>query len=49
MPVHVATAGADRVDVEVTTMSRKGRRVTRLSGVDPLAAARPLVVRTPAP
>ena len=49
MPVHVATAGADRVDVEVTTMSRMGRRVTRLSGVDPLAAARPLVVRTPAP
>ena len=49
MPVHVATAGADRVDVEVTTMSRNGRRVTRRGGIDPKTAARPLVVKTPAP
>ena len=47
MPVHVATAAADRVDVEVTTMSRSGRRVTKTAGVNPLTAARPLVVKTP--
>jgi FG-GAP-like repeat len=28
MPVHVATAGASRVDIEVTSMTRTGRRVT---------------------
>jgi penicillin G amidase len=48
MPVHVATAGADRVDVEVTTMSRNGRKVTKTAGMDPVKAARPLVIRTPA-
>ncbi|HEY2908191.1 MAG TPA: VCBS repeat-containing protein [Vicinamibacterales bacterium] len=47
MPVHVATAGAARVDIEVTTMSRSGRRLTKVSGVDPMKAARPLVVKTP--
>ena len=47
MPVHVATAGAARVDVEVTTMSRNGRKVTKTAGVDPLKAARPLVIKTP--
>jgi VCBS repeat protein len=45
MPVHVATAGATRVDVEVTTMEKSGRRVTRVSGVDPQATSRPLVLR----
>ena len=44
MPVHVATADASRVDVEVTTMSRSGRRVTRRGGIDPKTAARPLVI-----
>jgi hypothetical protein len=47
MPVHVATAGADRVDVEVTTMSRNGRMVTKTTGVDPRRAARPVIVKTP--
>ena len=49
MPVHVATAGVGRVDVEVTTMSRKGRRVTKSSGDDPATSPRPLVVKTPGP
>ncbi len=47
MPVHVATAAAERVDVEVTTMSRSGRRVTTTAGVNPLTAPRPLVIKTP--
>jgi hypothetical protein len=47
MPVHVATGAAARVDVEVTTMSNTGRRVTKASGIDPSKAARPLLVRTP--
>jgi penicillin G amidase len=44
MPVHVA-APAARVDVEVTTMSANGRRITKRTGVDPKTAPRPLVVR----
>jgi hypothetical protein len=28
MPVHVATVGASRVDIEVTSMSKSGRRTT---------------------
>ena len=28
MPVHVATAGASRVDIEVTSMTKSGRRTT---------------------
>jgi hypothetical protein len=47
MPVHVATADAPRVDVEVTTMSRAERRITRAAGVKPASASRPLVVRAP--
>jgi VCBS repeat protein len=47
MPVHVATRGESRVDVEVTTMSATGRRTTRKPGVDPKTAARPLVVSVP--
>jgi hypothetical protein len=45
MPAHLGTATAARVDVEVTTMSRAGRRVTRVNGVKPATAARPLVVK----
>ena len=30
MPVHVATPGASRVDIEVTSMTKEGRRVTAL-------------------
>ena len=47
VPVHVATAGAARVDVEVTSMSRTGRKTTKLSNVNPATAPRPLIVRTP--
>jgi hypothetical protein len=45
MPVHVAAAGAARVDVEVTTMGRRGRRTTRVAGVAVRTASRPLVLR----
>ena len=45
--VHVGTAVAARVDVEVTTMGKGGRRVTKVAGVDPRRALRPLVVKTP--
>jgi hypothetical protein len=45
MPVHVATANATRVDVEVTTMAKGGRRTTKVSGVDPRTSQRPLVLR----
>ena len=34
IPVHLGTGGADRVDVEVMTMSKHGRQVTRRTGVD---------------
>jgi hypothetical protein len=46
MPVHVGLGAADPVDVEVTTLTASGRRITRMSGVDPrrLAGA-PLVVK----
>ena len=46
MPVHVATADASRVDLEVTVMSAAGRQVVRRVGIDPLTAARPLIVKT---
>ena len=45
MPVHVATAGARTVDVEITSMSSRGRRVTKASGIDPKTASRPLIMR----
>jgi hypothetical protein len=48
MPVHVATATAARVDVEVTTMTKAGRKTTRRNSVDPHKAPRPLVIRTTA-
>ena len=47
MPVHVATADAARVDVEVTSMSGRGRRTTRVAGVTVGQASRPLVVKVP--
>ncbi len=46
-PVHLATADASRVDVEVTTMSKGGRRVTKVGGVNPADASRPLVIKIP--
>ena len=47
IPVHVGTADARRVDVEVATMTRTGRHTTRVAGVNPGAASRPLVVKVP--
>jgi hypothetical protein len=47
VPVHVATAGEARVDVEVTTMSKTGRIVTKRTGLDPKKTPRPLVIQTP--
>ena len=44
-PVHVATAEASRVDVEVTAMAPNGRRVTTFTGIDPKTSRRPLVVK----
>lgn len=47
VPVHVGLPEATLVDVEVTTMSSAGRRVTRVAGVDPNGLpGRVLVVRT---
>ncbi len=45
MPVHVAVAGATRVDVEAVTMGRRGRQTTKVGGVVVKAAPRPLVLR----
>jgi hypothetical protein len=47
MPVHVGLPSADSVDVEVTTLTAGGRKVTRVSGVDPKRlSGKPLVVKT---
>jgi hypothetical protein len=47
MPVHAGLPAADSVDVEVTTLTAGGRKVTRVSGVDPKSlAGKPLVVKT---
>jgi penicillin G amidase len=35
IPVHIGLASAGKVDVEVTAMSARGRKVTRVAGVDP--------------
>ena len=35
VPVHFGLGDEGRVDVEITTMTRKGRKVARLSNVDP--------------
>jgi len=35
MPVHVGLPTMDRVDIEVTALTRQGRRVTRAAGVTP--------------
>jgi hypothetical protein len=35
MAVHVGLPSADPVDIEVTTLGKDGRKVTRVAGVDP--------------
>jgi len=42
-PVHVATAGASRVDIEVTSMSTGGRRITAVRNVSVAGRSSPLV------
>jgi len=47
MPVHVGLANDGTVDVEVTTMTRSGRKITRVANVDPNPLPRRvLVVKT---
>jgi len=49
LPVHLGAPGEDRVDVEVTFLTGRGREVVKVEGVAPGAGAgRPLVVRAPA-
>ncbi|MGH9467795.1 MAG: ASPIC/UnbV domain-containing protein, partial [Terriglobales bacterium] len=40
MPVHIGLPADGPVDVEVTSMSAAGRKITRLGGVDPNALPR---------
>ena len=35
IPVHLGLPAADKVDVEVTTMTKAGRKTTRVAGLDP--------------
>jgi hypothetical protein len=45
-PVHLGLPTAGPVDIEVTTLTAGGRKVTRVTGVDPKAlAGKPLVVK----
>ena len=45
-PVHLGFPTADLVDIEVTTLTASGRKITRVADVDPKAlAGKPLVVR----
>jgi phage terminase large subunit-like protein len=45
-PVHIGLPSADPVDIEVTTFTPSGKKMTRATAVDPKAlAGQPLVVR----
>jgi hypothetical protein len=45
-PVHIGFPTADPVDVEVTTFTASGKKITQMTGVDPKAlGGKPLVVR----
>jgi hypothetical protein len=45
-PVHIGLPSADAVDIEVTTLTASGRKVTTIGGVDPkVLAGKPLIVR----
>jgi hypothetical protein len=43
-PVHIGLGRDTKVDVEVTTMGRAGRQVTRVAGVDPATLPRHVLV-----
>jgi len=50
IPVHFGLAKEGKVDVEVTSMSNLGRKITRVEGVDPsLLQGKPLIIKTVAP
>jgi len=44
MPAHLGVAGHARVDVEVTVLTKSGRRILARRNVDPRTAPRPLVI-----
>ncbi|MBI3491848.1 MAG: hypothetical protein HY047_08725 [Acidobacteria bacterium] len=47
MPVHIGLPTEGKVDVEVTAMTNKGRKVTRVPNVNPnTLPGRVLVVKT---
>jgi ASPIC and UnbV len=47
VPVHIGLPAEGKVDVEVTSMTKSGRKVTRVAGVDPnKLPKRVLVVKT---
>src|SRR5439155_8084748 len=45
MPVHVGLPSMGRVDVEVTTMTTRGRKTTRANGVTPGRGVQRIAVR----
>jgi hypothetical protein len=49
MPVHVATAGASRVDIEVTSMTKSGRRVTSIRNQSAIRNPRSALTRIAVP
>jgi penicillin amidase len=50
LPVHFGLPNPGKVDVEVTSMSNTGRKITRVADVDPATLnGKPLVVRTNVP
>jgi hypothetical protein len=47
MPVHVATAGASRVDIEVTSMSKTGRQITKSRNQSAIKNLQPAIPPSP--
>ncbi len=46
LPLHFGLPAAGKVDVEVTSMSNEGRKITRVEGIDPLSLqGNPLIVK----
>jgi penicillin amidase len=47
MPVHFGLPTYGKVDIEVTTLTSQGRKITRVAGVDPRALnGKPLTIKT---
>jgi hypothetical protein len=47
MPVHLGVAAEARVDVEVTVLTKSGRKTVTTKNVNPRTASRPLVITAP--